>query len=391
MGIFRDVFKRNLEIRDMLDLDLASDPATRSYLKRIALETNINFIARTISQSEFWIMNGQNKQKNNLHYRLNIRPNTDSSASDFWHKVIYKLVYDNEVLIIKSDTDDLLIADDFDRVEYAVYEDRFKDVMVKDHKFERQFMMNEVFYLTYNNEKIQRYVNELFADYGELFGRMMDSQLRKNQLRATVGIKTGAGMTDDKHINRMQKYIDSVYSRLKTESVALLPKIDGFEFDELSNGNTTTTDNGPENIHKLKKIFIEDVAKMIGIPPSLLHGDMADISNLMESYLKFCINPLIKKIEDEFNSKLFTRQEYLSGKHMKVVGLNKKDPLEHAAAIDKLIASRVLNANEARSLFGFERVEGQGLEEYVLTKNYDNRSQALKGVITNDEYDRHLR
>ena len=64
---------------------------------------------------------------------------------------------------------------------------------------------------------------------------------------------------------------------------------------------------------------------------------------------------------------------------MKVVGLNKKDPLEHAAAIDKLIASRVLNANEARSLFGFERVEGQGLEEYVLTKNYDNRSQALKG------------
>lgn len=379
MGIFRDVFKRNLEIRDMLDLDLASDPATRSYLKRIALETNINFIARTISQSEFWIMNGQNKQKNNLHYRLNIRPNTDSSASDFWHKVIYKLVYDNEVLIIKSDTDDLLIADDFDRVEYAVYEDRFKDVMVKDHKFERQFMMNEVFYLTYNNEKIQRYVNELFSDYGELFGRMMDSQLRKNQLRATVGIKTGAGMTDDKHINRMQKYIDSVYSRLKTESVALLPKIDGFEFDELSNGNTTTTDNGPENIHKLKKIFIEDVAKMIGIPPSLLHGDMADISNLMESYLKFCINPLIKKIEDEFNSKLFTRQEYLSGKHMKVVGLNKKDPLEHAAAIDKLIASRVLNANEARSLFGFERVEGQGLEEYVLTKNYDNRSQTLKG------------
>ena len=379
MGIFRDVFKRNLEIRDMLDLDLASDPATRSYLKRIALETNINFIARTISQSEFWIMDGQNKQKNNLHYRLNIRPNTDSSASDFWHKVIYKLVYDNEVLIIKSDTDDLLIADDFDRVEYAVYEDRFKDVTVKDHKFERHFMMSEVFYLTYNNEKIQRYVNELFSDYGELFGRMMDSQLRKNQLRATVGIKTGAGMTDDKHINRMQKYIDSVYSRLKTESVALLPKIDGFEFDELSNGNTTTTDNGPENIHKLKKIFIEDVAKMIGIPPSLLHGDMADISNLMESYLKFCINPLIKKIEDEFNSKLFTRQEYLSGKHMKVVGLNKKDPLEHAAAIDKLIASRVLNANEARSLFGFERVEGQGLEEYVLTKNYDNRSQTLKG------------
>ncbi len=217
-----------------------------------------------------------------------------------------------------------------------------------------------------------------FSDYGELFGRMMDSQLRKNQLRALVKVTTGAGMTDEKHINRLQKYMDSVYSRLKTDSVAILPQVSGFEFEELSNGNTATTDNGPENIHKLKKIFIEDVAKMIGIPPSLLHGDMADISNLMESYLKFCINPLIKKIEDEFNSKLFTRQEYLRGNRMKVVGLNKQDPLEHAAAIDKLIASRVLNANEARSLFGFERVDGQGLDEYVLTKNYTNE-QTLKG------------
>ncbi|MBH9582229.1 phage portal protein, partial [Staphylococcus felis] len=36
------VFKRNLEVRDMLYLKLESDPASRSYLKRMALETSIN-------------------------------------------------------------------------------------------------------------------------------------------------------------------------------------------------------------------------------------------------------------------------------------------------------------------------------------------------------------
>lgn len=131
MGLFDGVFKRNLEIRDMLDLDLYEDSASRSYLKRIALDTCINFIARTISQTEFWIKDGDKSIKNTLYYKLNVRPNTDSSASDFWQKVIYKLIYDNEVLIIKTDTDDLVVADDFERVELALYDDTFRNVIVK--------------------------------------------------------------------------------------------------------------------------------------------------------------------------------------------------------------------------------------------------------------------
>lgn len=47
----------------MLDLKLENDPASRSYLKRMALETSINFIARTFSQSEFWVKDGQELKK----------------------------------------------------------------------------------------------------------------------------------------------------------------------------------------------------------------------------------------------------------------------------------------------------------------------------------------
>lgn len=379
MGIFTDAFKRNMSLREIPDLnfEFETTTASRVYLKRIALETCINFIARTVSQSEFWIKDGDKRIKNStLNYRLNVRPNTDSSASDFWHKVIYRLVYDNEVLIIKNDSDDLVIADDFQRVEYAMYDDMFKDVVIKDYQYKRSFNMSEVIYLSYNNDKLMTFVNGLFNDYGELFGRMMDSQLRNHQLRALLRIKNGGGDLSSQQRTKLNKLAEKMYGKLKTDSVAIIPEIAGFEYQEISDGSRASSSSEADNIQKMKKVFIEDVAKIIGIPPPLIHGDMADLSNLMDAYLKFCINPLLKKIEDEFNNKLFSKNEHLSGKRIEIVGINKRDPINHSEAIDKLVASGAFNRNEIRSMFGFETKEG--LDEFLVTKNYD-KDEALKG------------
>ncbi|OFO41746.1 phage portal protein [Staphylococcus sp. HMSC070D05] len=383
MGFLDAVFKRNLELRDMLDLELANDPANRSYLKRMAIETVINFISRTFSQSEFWVKDDQELKQDKLYYKLNVRPNTDSSATDFWHKVIYKLVYDNEVLIIKSDSDDLLIADDFYREEFAVYEDVFKDIIVKDFKFERSFRMNEVIYLNYNNDKLQRFVESLFADYGELFGRMMDTQLRKNQIRGIVSVDSGGGNIDNKKMTRLQKYIDKIYSQFKNNGVAIVPQVPGFEYKELSKDSTTGNDNGGENLQKVKRMIIDDVAKIVGIPSNLIHGDVADLSNAMSAYIDFCINPLISKIEDELNSKFFTESEFLSGKRIKVVGINTVDPIKNAEKVDKLISSSAAKQNEVREMLGLAPVEGG--DRFILTKNYQPEDELKGGENENED------
>ena len=383
MGFLDAVFKRNLELRDMLDLDLANDPANRSYLKRMAIETVINFISRTFSQSEFWVKDDQELKQDKLYYKLNVRPNTDSSATDFWHKVIYKLVYDNEVLIIKSDSDDVLIADDFYREEFAVYEDVFKDIIVKDFKFERSFRMNEVIYLNYNNDKLQRFVESLFADYGELFGRMMDTQLRKNQIRGIVSVDSGGGNIDNKKMTRLQKYIDKIYSQFKNNGVAIVPQVPGFEYKELSKDSTTGNDNGGENLQKVKRMIIDDVAKIVGIPSNLIHGDVADLSNAMSAYIDFCINPLISKIEDELNSKFFTESEFLSGKRIKVVGINTVDPIKNAEKVDKLISSSAAKQNEVREMLGLAPVEGG--DRFILTKNYQPEDELKGGENENED------
>lgn len=58
-----------------------------SKLTAIEIETSVNFIGRTISLSEFrFVKNG--KRQKTWDYLLNVRPNTDQIAADFWQDFV---------------------------------------------------------------------------------------------------------------------------------------------------------------------------------------------------------------------------------------------------------------------------------------------------------------
>ncbi|MCO0600623.1 phage portal protein [Peribacillus butanolivorans] len=134
-------------------------------------------MAEPISQSEFYVKKDKKIVKDEMYYRLNVRPNPNMSASQFWQTVVHKLIYDNECLIIQADSEDLLFADSFLRIEYAL---TFKDVTIKDYTFSRTFQMSDVIYLEYSNKKLSSMLDGLYSDYGELFGRIIEFQKLKN-------------------------------------------------------------------------------------------------------------------------------------------------------------------------------------------------------------------
>jgi HK97 family phage portal protein len=315
------------------------------------------------------------RQLNDWHYLLNVRPNTDQSAADFWQKFIYELIYENEVLVVLSDTNDLLIADSFTRDEYAVYPDVFRDVTVKDYTFQRTFKMDEVIYLTYNNEKLTTFMDGMFNDYADLFSRMMEVSLRNNQIRGTVNIDSTQSL-DKENTAKLQSFIDKLFNAFRNNSVALVPKLKGFEYNEVAKGEN----NGQsvDELTKLKKSLIDDVANILGIPNALIHGNLSDYETNIKSYVRFCNSPNLKKIQDELNAKLITKQDYLSGTKVDVFGLTERDLIENAEAVDKLVASGAFTRNEVRELFGKERAEDPELDKFVITKNYQSAS-AVKG------------
>lgn len=380
MGFLENVLRKNNELEWLFDLDLTYDSTHRAYLKKMALETCINFIGRTISQSDFRIVEGNKRQINDWHYLLNVRPNTDQSAADFWQDFVYKLIFENEVLVILTDNNDLLIADSFDREELAVYPDTFKNVTVKDFTFKRPFKMDEVIHITYNNEKLIKYMDGMFNDYANLFSRMVETMMFSNQIRGTVNIDSNQTL-DEANKAKLQTFIDGLYSSFRKNIVALVPKLKGFDYNEVANGSN----NGKsiDELTKLKRDLVNDVANILGIPISLVHGEMGDYETAIKAYIKFCIGPLVKKIQDELNTKLLDKEEFLNGKRIEVRGITEKSVIENSEAVDKLVASGAFTRNEVRELFGHERVDNPALDEFLVTKNYTSAEGGEKNEAQN--------
>ncbi|WP_260399796.1 phage portal protein [Peribacillus simplex] len=375
MGFIDFVKNRNKELDFMFDFDLIQDTSKKIHMKQLAIQTCINMIGRTISQSEFYVKKDKKIVKDDMYYCLNVRPNPNMSASQFWQTVVHKLIYDNECLIIQSDTEDLIIADSFTRIEYALVDDSFKDVTIKDFTYSRTFKMSDVIYLEYSNKKLSTLFDGLYADYGELFGRIIEFQKRKGQIRGLVHVEA----TYDKDENtqkRLQAYINKIYKAFSDNPVAFVPQQKGFKLEELKN---TAQFQSVDEVNKVADGFLNQVAKALGIPISLLHGDMADVGKPTRNYMTFCIDPFLKKIKDELNAKLIDKKDYLAGQKMETKRVSNINMFDVATAVDKLRASGTFNGNELREALGEERVDDPIMDRYFITKNYQESSEALKG------------
>ncbi|MGE1104044.1 hypothetical protein [Peribacillus simplex] len=68
---------RNKEPGFMFDFELIEDTSKNIHMKQMAIQTCINRIVRTISQSEFYVKKDKKIVKNEMFYRnrINVRPN----------------------------------------------------------------------------------------------------------------------------------------------------------------------------------------------------------------------------------------------------------------------------------------------------------------------------
>ena len=387
MSIFDRIMGKNEAIEFSYDFELLRETSHKAYIKQWALDTCINHIARTISQTKFEIIDGENKDSSSTtHYKLNVRPNTYDSAATFWQKVIRKLIYDNEVLIVVTDKKDLIIAYDFHREEYALYDDIFEHVIIGEFEFERSFKMSEVIYLEYNNIGITNMLYGMFGDYGDIFGRLIKSNLMNNQIRATLS--TDANYTlNDKSQKAMQDFIDKAYEAYASNDIAIVPIQKGYKYQEHTSTNAKNTTQ-IDDLAKIPNQLLSYVARNLGIPVGLINGDTADIEAMTDNYMKFCIKPIIEKITDELNAKLFSERGYKEGKRIKAISIDQKGPLEVSEAVDKLIASGSFNRDEIRVLTGFEPIGSEEMQKFIITKNYqtvDEESISDEGGDINGE------
>lgn len=367
MSIWDKVIGRN---KDIVPLDikfLYDKDNENSASKRIAIESVIGFISRIIIQSEIRIRKNNEYVKDLTYYKFNVKPNKNQTAASFWYQVVYKLIYDGECLVVKSRDDDLLIADDFYRREYAVREDKFTDIYVRGLKLDGTFTRSEVLYFEYGNEQLSNLVDSLFYDYGELISRMFETHKMKNQIRSTVDVE-GQFLKTEEGRAALQKFIDRTYDAIRKKAIAIVPQQKGMEYKEHSKQNSTG--DSVTEIDKANDSFLDQICHAVGLPPNLLKGDMADVENMTRNAMKFCIDPIITTISDEINMQFLDEGNYLNGESIDIKRISYRDFFDVASAVDKLRSSSVMNGHELRDELGLEHSDDPIHENFILTKNY---------------------
>ncbi|MDT4017091.1 phage portal protein, partial [Staphylococcus aureus] len=345
MGLLSDLFKSNRKTAEQLGLSIVS-ASKKTHIKRLAINSCIELIAKTVSQVEFKIKDNNKYTKDSMYYKLNVKPNINESATQFWQKAIYKLLYDNELLIIQNDSEDLLVADSYQVTEYAHVPNIYSQVRIGDFEYTRTFNSNDVIHIKYNNENSESILNELYGDYGDLFARFIEFQMRKSQVRSIVKIDSKWG-NDKERRAKVNKFIQDIYQNFKDKSFAIVPEQEGIQYKEQTLSQAA---NSVDDVDKVGKQFLNNCAIKFGIPVQLLTGDIAEVDQNMKRFIKMTIKPLLQLIVTELNAKLFDEKQYLNDSKIiaNTLPITFDSIFDMANQIDKLVASSVFVGNEIR-------------------------------------------
>ncbi len=367
--------KKEFSLKEAICLDLELN----LFYKKLAIDSAVNLIAGGLSRAVFRTFEKGKEVKKNSHYLFNVQPNVNQNAAEFMRELVYKLVYENECLVIMQD-ENLFIADGFDVTEYALKENMYKNIVVSDYKLDKVFYESDVFYLKLNNRKVTSLIDGLYADYGKLIQSSIGYYKRSNALRATIKLDMHGPLTDKEQEEQEELFNEQAKGFFNAESGALLPLQDGEEFQEVFSGNDGRKKDS-RDLRALVDDIFDFVAIAFNVPVGLLKGNVAEVEGQTDNYLMFCLSPIAELIKDEINRKYYTKKQYLEKTYLNVdISMIKYvDIAKLANALDKLLSSGSHNPNENRDLIGKESIDEDWANKYYITKNYSEIESYSEG------------
>lgn len=362
IGLFKRfydyVFQTNEEafVSDFIEL---SDKAYKNHLKEGAIHTVLGKIHSACELVEF------DTSDKKLSYRLNVKPNDNENATEFRRRLIDRLILDGECLVI-VENGKFYIADSFVVNDTVLSDRKYTEITVGNINWNKYYYEREVFHFTYHNRRFRSFVNQLNKSYGDLFSRMIEVQMREQQLRIFAKFKT---MTSKENRDKFSEYLKNLEHQLKTSSVVVSPHQDGYDLTEKMQ---SYVGRPVVEVGDIENLYIKTVANALQVPPLLFSGDLADVSQHNENFINHCIKYLMSIITTEINAKYFNQEELTEPRKRLSVNLIDAiytSELAMAKDVEKMIGTGVWTIDDVRDLQGKERLNTVISTQHYLTKN----------------------
>lgn len=375
---FLDYFKfqRSPTFSDTDD-GVTSELSKNISLKYGALHKVSNYVGRGVSKAKF-VLKGPDAQRLSYWlYKLNVEPNPNQTASQFLGEIGKAMIEDGEVMIVAY-KGNLYVADSYSKEEESLEGNKYHVTSIQGMTFDEVFESDDVILLKNENDSLNNYLEKLWADYGELLGRVINRQKTANQIRFTftqpknkIREMAQEAADGERKESNQQRFFNRVVKKIKTDSVVGIPLGDKGSYAEFSSkGTGTGRVTFIDDIDGLLTQYVDDVCQVVGLSPALLHGELADNQKNYEMAIEAVFEPILRKFIDGLQRAIFSEEEYQRGNRVKVTGLHQYNLFDVATSGDKLIAAGLAMADEIREEIGLEPLPNGLGQRLYITKNY---------------------
>lgn len=350
------------------------------YIRELAIYTATSLIANAISQCEIKVYQNNKSIKNEDYFSLNIKPNPNESASEFWQKVVNKMLRASPgkgALCFISGRN-IYCADD-----YAIVEQRpflgniYGGVSVDKFLLDRKFTARDCFIFKLENTQANNLIKGMYEDYGNIVSKAMESYKDSNVQKFKLKVD-GAKAGDPQFNETFEKVLREPIQKFTSGEKKVYIEYSGYELDPMK---TDGTQKNSDDVIKLIDQVFKITGKAYKIPESLMLGNITNMNDVIKAFLTFAVEPVTDMIGKVLTGG-YGLEEWQKGNYYKVdtSGINHIDIFDMANNIDKLISSAFMCIDEVRERTGLDVIDEEWSKKHVLTKNYEFMEKMMKEV-----------
>ena len=170
---FKQSSNSNQTAQNLIMDIIQNEIGTANYQQALCYAHAVDMIARTIAQSELQIkiIDKEAKKpiitKNEIYYRLNIKPNLIDTGTNFKYKLVSKLLLDGKALVItakkeKDGIESFFLADSYEASKEIMKIKTFSNVQISDDESNtlsmnaKYVLGNNAMYFVFNNAEIKK-------------------------------------------------------------------------------------------------------------------------------------------------------------------------------------------------------------------------------------------
>lgn len=358
--------------------ELLTINATKANISDAAIEKAENMIAKAIAKSEFVVQRKGERAKDDVYWILNVKPNPNETATEFWTKVVKQLLRKGECVIVNL-KGNLYRASNFYTDNAVTKVKKYTDVSIEvvddSLAIANTFKADDVLHLRNTNKKILNYLRKNLEMYNAIATGLMNSKKIGSVPKFTLDVEGSMPIIRTKDKDGKDKqitadmYKEQIKKLLESEDIEILTNQNGIKTSQMQINTNVST----EDISRMTKEIYKECAYAYDIPEAVFVGTITEKADSTNEFITYAVSWLVEMLNDSMTAALVGKEAYLNGEKIWInMGKFKHvDVIESAGNLDKLRAIG-FTLDEIMELVGREPLNTPFSTERVITKNYTN-------------------